>query len=83
MQNTYKGLTARTIAAQMIADPAEPAIYRATIAGISYRILAHRDTLPMANGTYASTLVLETYDDRIVLSWDGQPSSVISATVRA
>ena len=83
MQNTYKSLTAKFIANHMTADKVQPATYWATIGNVEYRITAHRDTVEMANNTLASTLVLETPNERIVLRWDGLPTSIMSATIAA
>jgi hypothetical protein len=84
MQNTYKSLTSAKIASQMIADNSQPATYWITIQGTEYRVTAHRDTVEMANGTLASTLVLETaHGLRVVLRWSGRPTTVKSATVRS
>lgn len=84
MQNTYKGLTARKIAAAMVPDAVQPAIYWITIRGVEYRVTAHRDTVEMASGSMGSSLVLEAADGpRIVLRWDGSPQTVESMTIAA
>ena len=83
MQNAYKGHTAAKIARHMVADKSQPSTYWVDINATEHRVTAHRDTVEMANGTLASTLVLETANGpRIVLRWSGKPDSIQSATVR-
>lgn len=80
LQKTFKGFTAAKIARHMVRDRKNPAAYWVTVGGEDYLIVAHRNSVEMANGSVGSALVLERAERRVMLRWSGKPDTIISST---